>query len=132
PGPRTKARTPMFVQRALNALSQSKFFAALAERVLIFDVKQTFLYLSDDSIRREARKRVTDQVSEDTRIIVAHSLGTIVAYEALCAHPEWPVRTFVTLGSPLGIRNLIFDRLDPPIHNQLGQWPREPDVLGQH
>jgi pimeloyl-ACP methyl ester carboxylesterase len=45
--------------------------------------------------------------------MVGHSLGSVVAYEALCAHPEWPVRALVTLGSPLGIRNLIFDRLVP-------------------
>ena len=29
------------------------------------------------------------------------------------ANPGWPVRMLVTLGSPLGIPNLIFDRLQP-------------------
>jgi pimeloyl-ACP methyl ester carboxylesterase len=52
-------------------------------------------------------------VAADTRVVVGHSLGSVVAYEALCAHPEWPVRTLVTLGSPLGLR-LVFDRLRPP------------------
>jgi hypothetical protein len=37
----------------------------------------------------------------------------VVAYEALSANPGWPVRMLVTLGSPLGIPNLIFDRLQP-------------------
>ena len=46
-------------------------------------------------------------------MLVGHSLGSVVAYEALCANPEWPVRMLVTLGSPLGIPNLIFDRLEP-------------------
>ena len=52
-------------------------------------------------------------MDDGTEVIVAHSLGSVVAYEALCAHPEWPVRNLVTLGSPLGIRNLIFDQLVP-------------------
>jgi hypothetical protein len=52
----------------------------------------------------------------------------VVAYEALCAHPEWPVRALVTLGSPLGIRNLIFDRLVPAPAARVsggvqGAWP---------
>jgi hypothetical protein len=51
-----------------------------------------------------------------------------VAYEALCAHPGWQVRGLVTLGSPLGIRNLIFDRLVPPPEaagpgEPAGVWP---------
>jgi hypothetical protein len=47
----------------------------------------------------------------------------VVAYEALAAHPEWPARKLVTLGSPLGIRNLIFDRLRPAPVNGTGAWP---------
>jgi hypothetical protein len=39
PDARTKLITPNIVQRALLALSQSSFFAGLAERALIFDLK---------------------------------------------------------------------------------------------
>jgi pimeloyl-ACP methyl ester carboxylesterase len=46
-------------------------------------------------------------------VLVGHSLGSVVAYEALCANLGWRVRMLVTLGSPLGIPNLIFDRLQP-------------------
>ncbi len=46
-----------------------------------------------------------------------------MAYECLCAHPEWKVNTFVTLGSPLGIRNLIFNLLDCGSHHIVGAWP---------
>jgi pimeloyl-ACP methyl ester carboxylesterase len=55
--------------------------------------------------------------------VIAHSLGSVVAYEALCAHPEWNVQTLVTLGSPLGIPNLIFDKLTPRPENRKGAWP---------
>jgi hypothetical protein len=101
----TKGRTPGFVQRALDALSHSMFLAGVVERAFIFDLKQVSGYLGDPEIRQAARARIAAVIGEDTRVIVAHSLGTVVAYECLCAHPEWPVRTLVTLGSPLGIRN---------------------------
>ncbi|OAI22124.1 MULTISPECIES: hypothetical protein [Methylomonas] len=119
----TKIGAPKQIQRALNALSQSKFFTNIAERALVFDLKQVKLYLSDSETRREVRKRVEDTISSDTRVVIAHSLGSIVTYEALCAHPEWQVQVLVTLGSPLGIRNLIFDRLEPTPSHGIGKFP---------
>jgi pimeloyl-ACP methyl ester carboxylesterase len=119
----TKGRTPRFVQRALDALSRSKFLAGVVESAFIFDLKQVSAYLGDPQVRRDVRARVTSLINDDTRVIVAHSLGTVVAYECLCAHPEWPVRALVTLGSPLGIRNVIFDRLEPRPDQGRGAWP---------
>lgn len=124
PGARTLARTPRSVQAALNALGNSRFFAGLAERMMVLSLKQVRLYLTDEAIRGEAVARVARHVTRDTRVLVGHSLGSVVAYEALCAHPEWPVRVFVTLGSPLGVRRLIFDRLRPaPEQDGAGRWP---------
>ena len=84
--------------------------------------------MTDPGVRQVVQDRVAMQVAEDTRVVVAHSLGSVVAYEALCAHPQWPVRALVTLGSPLGIRNLIFDRLLPAPTaldggGLMGAWP---------
>jgi hypothetical protein len=125
PGPEEtgKARTPYLVQRALTALSQSRYFVGLAERALIGDLKQVYAYLHNEQKRSEAQARVASCVTPATRILIGHSLGSVVAYEAVCAHPEWPVRTLITLGSPLGIRHLIFDRLRPAPRNGHGQWP---------
>jgi hypothetical protein len=119
----TRARTPQIVQRALNALSQSSFFAGVGERALVFDLKQVVRYFSDDGLRDAAKARIAAEVTPDTRVIVAHSLGSVAAYETLCANPKWPVTTFVTLGSPLGIANLIFHKLRPVPENGKGLWP---------
>ena len=113
PDARTLVRTPGGVQAALRALSGSAFFAGLADRMMLSDVQQVRRYMTDPQVRRVALDRVAAGVGGDTRVVVGHSLGSVVAYEALSAHPEWPVRALVTLGSPLGIRNLIFDRLVP-------------------
>jgi hypothetical protein len=126
PADATKGRTHEVVQRALNALSYSRFFASIAESVeeyIIADLKQVSAYLRNAVTRQKMHERVAAVVSEDTRVMVGHSLGSVVAYECLCAHPDWPVRTLVTLGSPLGIRNLVFDRLKPSPIEGRGAWP---------
>jgi pimeloyl-ACP methyl ester carboxylesterase len=128
PEVRTLARTPGGVQAALRALSGSAFFTGLADRVMLFDLQQVRRYMTDPQVRRAALGRVAAGIGGDTRVVVGHSLGSVVAYEALCAHPEWAVRALVTLGSPLGIRNLIFDRLVPaPAAGAQGgvrgEWP---------
>jgi pimeloyl-ACP methyl ester carboxylesterase len=113
PDARTLARTPRSVQAALRALSGSRFFAGLALSAMVFDLHQVRRYLTDADVRARVQQQLAAAIGPDTRVIVAHSLGTVVAYEALCANPGWPVRTLVTLGSPLGVRNLVFDRLQP-------------------
>jgi hypothetical protein len=128
PDARTLARMPASAQAALRALSGSAFFAGLAERVMLFDLQQVRRYMTDPGIRQAVQARVVAAVDEGTQVVVGHSLGSVVAYEALCAHPEWPVRTLVTLGSPLGVRNLIFDRLLPAPADEesrklSGAWP---------
>jgi pimeloyl-ACP methyl ester carboxylesterase len=122
PDTATKLRTSKTVQRALNVLSQSRFFAGLSERLIIGFIKQVHAYLNDDSVRAEIQERVARKVTTDTAVLVGHSLGTVVAYEAACAHPDWDL-VLVTLGSPLGIRNLVFDRLRPPPEGDRGQFP---------
>ncbi len=73
---------------------------------------QVSWYLSEELIRAQAQHRVLGLVEDDTRIIIGHSLGSVVAYE--CAHRlSHPLRLLVTLGSPLGLRTIVKDRLRP-------------------
>lgn len=123
PDDKTMVYTPKVAQRALNALSQSAFFAGMAERLMVGMLKQVRLYFSDPEVRATAIRSVEDVVTEETRVLIGHSLGSVVAYEALAKHPEWPVNTFVTLGSPLGISNLVFDRLNPSPADGRGVFP---------
>lgn len=119
-----RAQTPAAVQRALRQLAKSKFFRGVGpERVLIFGLKQVRRFLHDKQLKQAVLTRVANEISSHTRIVIGHSLGSIVAYEALCAHSEWKVHTLVTLGSPLGIPNLIFDELTPKPKDGRGAWP---------
>ncbi len=83
---------------------------------------QAAAYLQQPSVRPAARQRVEAAVGPDTEVVVAHSLGTLVAYETLCAHPEWTVGTFVTIGCPLA-GDMIHQSLDPAPVDGVGRWP---------
>lgn len=120
---RSKVAVPHTVQRALYALSRSSFLTGVADRFLIGVLKQVRRYLTDDGVRDRVQGEIAACIAPDTRVLVGHSLGSVVAYEALCAHPEWPVRTLVTIGSPLGIPHLVLDRLRPAPQAGKGRWP---------
>jgi hypothetical protein len=110
------------VQAALAALAGSRFLAGTTERLLILWLRQVHAYFTDSGLREEIQQRFSAAVGPDTEVVVAHSLGSVVAYEGLCAHPEWGVRGLVTLGSPLAIRNVIMDRLQPAPQRVAGSW----------
>jgi pimeloyl-ACP methyl ester carboxylesterase len=60
--------------------------------------------------------------SGDTRVLVAHSLGTVLSYTALSNYPNWAIHTFVTLGSPLA-SPMILDGIEPALVDGHGSWP---------
>lgn len=127
PDASVRAATPRSIQAALRALARSRFFAGLAEGAFIGALKQVRGYLREPALRKAAQRAVDELVDQDTRVLIGHSLGSVVAYEALHRYagaPRWMnVKTFVTLGSPLGIPNLIFDGLEPPPVGGVGAWP---------
>jgi hypothetical protein len=86
-------------------------FAALSSTG-VFHLGQVAAYLDDETVREDAIEAVLSRVAPDTRVVLAHSLGTIVAYEAL-HRLEQPLPLLITFGSPLGLRSVIRRRLRP-------------------
>jgi hypothetical protein len=127
PGPEefdeTLFRAPRIAECALIALAKSKYLADSIPLQFFGDLKQVVLYLNDRDLHAKILDRVLAHIEPETRIVIGHSLGSVVAYEAVCAKPE-QVSTLVTLGSPLGIPNVVFDKLTPPPGGTgLGRWP---------
>lgn len=121
-----RARTPMVVQQALRQLAKSRFFKALDGPTGVLKlVREAYLFLHDPAMKQAILDRVGEQVRPDTRVVIAHSLGSVVAYEALCANPEWQVHTLLTIGSPLGVSPMIFDALTPAPVNGHAAWPKD-------
>ncbi|WP_285042413.1 hypothetical protein [Plantibacter sp. LMC-P-059a] len=73
------------------------------QNAVVAMVRSVSRYLSKDAIRECSLRRVADAITEDTRVVVAHSLGSVVAYEALLGNRIERQPVFVTLGSPLGL-----------------------------
>lgn len=111
------------VQVMLNRLARSKTFSRVAERALIGNLKQVSAFLTGSGVKHNVLTRVRDQIDSDTRVVIGHSLGSVVAYEYLCYGRPSSVELLVTLGSPLGIPNVVFDRLTPAPASGAGAWP---------
>lgn len=81
-------------------------------------------YLGDQGRRVAARDTVGDLIAtHKPSVVLAHSLGSIIAYETLWAHPNLHIDLLITLGSPLGMPDVIFDRLHPDPVNGHGTRP---------
>lgn len=111
------------VQVMLKRLLQSKTFAGVAERALIGDLKQVTAFLTDHAIKERVLERVSREMTAETQVVIGHSLGSVVAYEYLARFAPAQVQTLVTVGSPLGMPGLIFDRLSPAPSDGVNVWP---------
>ena len=79
PGTRTLS-TKSSARAALLALSGSQFLARVSERMLVWWLKQVTAYFTDPIVRERAKANFVSTLGQDTRVVVAHSLGSVVAY----------------------------------------------------
>jgi pimeloyl-ACP methyl ester carboxylesterase len=73
-------------------------------------------------LEAEVRARFGRVVGPETRVVIGHSLGSVVSYLALVRHPEWAVPNLVTLGSPLAT-DRVFATLGTVGPDGFGAWP---------
>jgi Alpha/beta hydrolase family len=106
----------------LASWAERKFGAA--GKVLFFgDLTQVRRYQRDDALGRHVLARVREALDDGRpRILIGHSLGSIVAYEALCMIPDHGISTLVTIGSPLGLRS-IREALRPRAREVIPAFP---------
>ena len=101
----------------IGALGQAASDAAFDRTVDMVTIMST-----EPELRDRIRARIEPLVDDTTRVIVAHSLGTVLSYMALGNHPDWTIDTFVTLGSPLA-SPMILQSLDPAPVDGRAAWP---------
>ncbi|MGD1225135.1 hypothetical protein AB9Q10_42715 [Streptomyces krungchingensis] len=68
------------------------------------DLVQVRRYLSDAAVKARVDDAVDASVSPRCRVMIGHSLGSVVAFEYLRRHPDRRLPLLVTLGSPLGLQ----------------------------
>jgi hypothetical protein len=100
-----------------NAWLTARIFGVLqkAKKNLL----QVTRYLTENDLRAAVQARVAALLDDDTHLVIGHSLGSVVAWEACWALGQ-PLPLLVTLGSPLGLDNVVYPRLRP----QPPTWPR--------
>lgn len=83
-----------------------------------------YTYLTDEDIQEKINNGVTAAFGGEPTVVVAHSLGTIVAYMLLKSDQAkfWNVPALITLGSPLAV-TAIAERVRPLERPAcIGQW----------
>jgi hypothetical protein len=108
--------TRALARSVLSSVARLPWFArvgmAFAERFVNRALKQVTRYLTDETIRAAALATVAAYMDAETQIVIGHSLGSIIAYEA--AHRiTHPLPLLLTLGSPLGLHTIIVQYLHP-------------------
>lgn len=106
-----------FARAALQATGKLRWFAvggmAFAERFVNKSLRQVTLYLTDPDLRQKIQDRVLPHLDDTTQIIIGHSLGSVIAYEIAANHLTQTLPLLLTLGSPLGLRSIVYDRTQP-------------------
>ncbi|MDX3640646.1 alpha/beta hydrolase [Streptomyces sp. MB09-02B] len=139
-GPGAAARQVLSAANTLLSLPGLRTAGGWASAgLMVGHLRQVTRYLRRAEPDREGltldvriRRRV-EQALDPTgpTIVVAHSLGTVVAMETLHAH-RGPVPLFVTLGSPMGLRSAVGTRMRPQplqaplaVERWLDLWDRD-------
>ncbi|MFD3615293.1 alpha/beta hydrolase [Streptomyces sp. NPDC058676] len=139
------ARQVLGAANSLLSLPGVRTFGGWAgASLMVGQLRQVARYLAraepDDSgttLDSRIRRRVAGQLDPaGPTIVVAHSLGTVVALEALQSY-EGSVPLLVTLGSPMGLRGAVRDRMRPhplrvpeSVEVWLNFWDRDDLVVG--
>lgn len=101
----------------------------LVPRLMAGDLAQVARYLARGEadagavpLDQRIRGRLASALDATPAVVVAHSLGSVVAFETL-HECSTAIPLFVTLGSPLAMRTVVWPRLVP-------QPPRTPERVG--
>lgn len=136
------------VRRAINAATTLLGFGPAGEwlgaKLLVRDFAQVARYLArrePDHAGRTLDVRIREQLHEalsaPRTVLIAHSLGSVVGWETLHEHAG-EVPLLVTLGSPLGMRAVVWPRLvprppatPPTVRKWVNLWDRDDIIVAR-
>lgn len=95
-------RMPRPLQAVAGAIGRK--FGAAAVVLFFGGLRQVRRYLSDPALRTEVDRRVDAKLLPACRVLVGHSLGSVVAYECACRYTGGELPLLLTVGSPLGLK----------------------------
>ncbi len=134
-------RVPTSVQRVLRAVDRR--YGPGAALLYVGAFRQVRRYLGDSALKQEVDDRVDAAVPADCRVLMGHSLGSVVAFEYVRRHGRRRLDLLLTMGSPLGLR-MVRSRMPNPRYGAVHglpvgvrSWvnvldPRDPVTGGRH
>lgn len=132
---RHAGRSPAWAQRALQAIAKTDFFQGCYQQLgrgaidwLFSSFKQMHAYMQDRDTFENVQRSVARAIKPETRVVIGHSLGSVIAYELLLdpsRERNQPI-TLITLGSPLGARGVIYE----PLRARAHAWVQERAAAG--
>ncbi|MBQ1009371.1 hypothetical protein KBX53_00045 [Micromonospora sp. M51] len=139
------------VRRAINAATTLLSYGPLSRsgqwfggKLLVRDLAQVARYLGRGEANEQAhaldvriRQRLHRAFGGRSLVLVAHSLGSVVAWESLHEYGH-EVPLFVTLGSPLAMRSVVWPHLvpappvtPPTVRKWLNFWDRDDIIVAR-
>lgn len=96
-------KIPLFIIRALD-----KYSRRIGNASISLITKDVAAYLAVPVIRSRINAMVKAKLTTEPTVVVAHSLGTIIAYDLLrkLSAEEADIKGLITLGSPLGVNSV--------------------------
>ena len=92
-----------WVQAVLRAVDKNG--RGMNQATLELFTRDVFLYVTRAGVRDAIDQLVAEKLTEEPTVVVAHSLGSVIAYHVLVTDRRaLKVPLFVTVGSPLGVR----------------------------
>lgn len=125
---------PPWLQAQLRAIDAK--FGAAAGVLYVGELRQVRRYLTEPDLKATVdgivAEKMATTVAGGSRILVGHSLGSVVAWEFVRQHPEHELDLLVTLGSPLSLR-MVRSRLPEQgctggIPGHVGSWVNVRDL----
>ncbi|SDG27393.1 hypothetical protein SAMN05216377_110121 [Pseudonocardia oroxyli] len=104
----------------------SRRFGPPARLFALMFCREVHAYLRHrDSPRRIAAREAVQEAIRKYRpeVIIAHSLGSVIAYEALHSEPNSEVDLFMTVGSPLAMPSVVLPRLYTEMNGNIRERP---------
>lgn len=97
----------------------------LMEWFMVRFAKEVHRYLEPGPARLAVHRRVREAlVAHRPDAVIAHSLGSVIVYEALHDCEDLEVPLLITLGSPLALPKAVFHRLTPSPEQGRGRRPK--------
>ncbi|MDR2270483.1 MAG: hypothetical protein LBF27_06195 [Sphingobacterium sp.] len=103
-----------------------RHFKSVANGCVKKRTEDVVTYLIAPKAREVINKFYLDALTPKPTVIIAHSMGTIIAYDILrnLDKKQFDIRGLITLGSPLGVESVQRQLMPPPVYPKAlkGSW----------